>query len=122
MVNKIKNGMTTSPFQSLFLLKWKKKKMIKLVIEILTGRLLHVEIEGSATLGDLKKEIAKQVESIPIPENRLLLVHSHGWRLMMDDQISLSDYGLGDGSCIYLLFTAVQVQPATPVEEKETGE
>ncbi|XXG80798.1 hypothetical protein AAC387_Pa09g1576 [Persea americana] len=90
--------------------------MIKLVIEILTGRLLHIEMDKSAVLGELKKEIAAKET---IPEHRIILVHSNGC-LMMDDQISLSDYGCQEGSHIYLFFS--EAQPTTPVGDKETVE
>ncbi|KAJ8620701.1 hypothetical protein MRB53_029230 [Persea americana] len=89
--------------------------MMKVVIEILTGRFLHVDIDESAILGDLKKEIAVQEA---IPEHRVILVHSNGCHLMMDDQKSLSDYGVQEGSHIYLFFTTVQ--PTTPSQDKET--
>ncbi|KAL5991901.1 hypothetical protein ACLOJK_012812 [Asimina triloba] len=78
-----------------------KIEKMKVLVEILTGRLFHVEIEEGATVGDLKREIAASDESLP--EHRLVLVLGNG-PLMKSDAQPLTDYGVTHGSHIYLFF------------------
>ncbi|KAJ8636835.1 hypothetical protein MRB53_011102 [Persea americana] len=75
---------------------------MELVLEILTGKLFHVQIEQNATVKELKKKIAMQEA---LPEHRLILVLRSG-PLMKEDQFSLADYGVKEGSQIYVFFTA----------------
>nr|XP_018684519.1 PREDICTED: uncharacterized protein LOC103991175 [Musa acuminata subsp. malaccensis] len=76
---------------------------MELVVEILTGRFFHVEVEDDATVGSLKKAIASKEM---FQEQRLVLMLSNG-RLLRDDQCALAECGVVDGSIIYLFFTSV---------------
>ncbi|XP_042518580.1 uncharacterized protein LOC122092328 [Macadamia integrifolia] len=80
------------------------------MIEALTGTLFYVQVEDDATVGDLKREIETQEK---LPQDRLILLHDshdnheHGHGLlmvMMEDTLSLVDYGVRDGSHIHLCF------------------
>ncbi|RZR99300.1 hypothetical protein BHM03_00028817 [Ensete ventricosum] len=76
---------------------------MELVVEILTGRFFHVEVEEDANVGSLKKAIASKEM---FQEQRLVLMLSNG-RLLRDDQCALAECGVVDGSIIYLFFTSV---------------
>ena len=73
---------------------------MRLAIEIITGRFFYVEMREEATVESLKKEIASKEG---FEENRLLLVHRNGC-LLKNDQCALRDYGICDGTLIYLFF------------------
>ena len=77
---------------------------MELVVEILTGRFFHVEVEDDATVGSLKKAIASKEM---FQEQRLVLMLSNG-RLLRDDQCALAECGVVDGSIIYLFFSYCQ--------------
>uniref|UniRef100_A0A3Q7JDV7 Ubiquitin-like domain-containing protein n=1 Tax=Solanum lycopersicum TaxID=4081 RepID=A0A3Q7JDV7_SOLLC len=77
---------------------------MNLVIQILTGTLFHIRVAKDESVANLKKEISKQEN---LPENRLILTldTGHGESIMLnDDEISLVDYGVKDGSHFYLFF------------------
>ncbi|KAK4726142.1 hypothetical protein R3W88_031059 [Solanum pinnatisectum] len=77
---------------------------MNLVIQILTGTLFHIRVAKDTSVADLKKEISNQEK---LPENRLILMldTGHGDSIMLnDDEISLVDYGVKDGSHFYLFF------------------
>ncbi|KAG5573514.1 hypothetical protein H5410_063280 [Solanum commersonii] len=77
---------------------------MNLVIQILTGTLFHIRVAKDTSVADLKKEISNQEK---LPENRLILMldTGHGDSIMLnDDEISLVEYGVKDGSHFYLFF------------------
>nr|DAD23285.1 TPA_asm: hypothetical protein HUJ06_024748 [Nelumbo nucifera] len=79
---------------------------MRLVVEVLTGTLFYVQVDDNATVGDLKREIGAQEK---LPEDRLILVlHNHNHHgsssVMVDDKLSLLEYGVRDGSHIHLCF------------------
>ncbi|VFR03656.1 unnamed protein product [Cuscuta campestris] len=80
--------------------------MMMVAVEILTGRWFNVRLGDGATVLDLKKEIC--VQDKQLPRDRLVLVMDGGGEeqcLMSDDGALLADYGVGDGSHVYLFFT-----------------
>ncbi|EPS64707.1 hypothetical protein M569_10075, partial [Genlisea aurea] len=77
---------------------------MKLVLEILTGPLFHIRVDENTTVGELKKEIGKQQN---LPDDRLILVldvHHHPQPLMVRDEAPLQEYGVEDGSHVYVYF------------------
>ncbi|KAL3514615.1 hypothetical protein ACH5RR_027332 [Cinchona calisaya] len=78
---------------------------MRVVVEILTGRLFYVEMKDDATVSDLKKEIGFQ-EQLPF-DRLILLVDGNESFFMSENQVSLKDYGIKDGSHVYLFFDPV---------------
>ncbi|CAL9090415.1 unnamed protein product [Musa textilis] len=76
---------------------------MKVGIEMLTGKLFYVEAEDEATVGGLKREIARKEE---LEESRLLLVDCSG-NLLQDDDRALAASGCCDGSIIRLIVLPV---------------
>ena len=79
---------------------------MKVVVENLTGTLFHVQIENNATVADLKREIETQQK---LPYDRLILIlhvdHHRSYTINDNgDGVSLVDYGVRDGSHIYIFF------------------
>lgn len=74
---------------------------MKVAIEIITGGLFYVEIGEDATVESLKKEIASKEG---FEEDRLIVMHKNGRLLIKDDQTRLRDYGVCDGTIMYLFF------------------
>lgn len=72
---------------------------MKLIIEIFTGKLFYIKVGEDATLADLKTEIEAQ-EKFPC-DRIILILHTN---LMNENEVSLVDYGVQDGSHIYLFF------------------
>ncbi|KAM1048718.1 hypothetical protein ACFX15_027316 [Malus domestica] len=80
---------------------------MKVVVENLTGTFFYVQVGNEATVADLKREIEAQQK---LPYDRLILIldtHSDNRycsRLMNDDVdgVLLVDYGVCDGSHIYV--------------------
>lgn len=74
-------------------------------MEILTGTLFYVQVENDATVADLKKEIESQQK---LPCDRLILLldddESHLMMSQEQDEVSLVECGVRDGSHIYLFF------------------
>ncbi|KAK9922518.1 hypothetical protein M0R45_030980 [Rubus argutus] len=78
---------------------------MKVVVENLTGTLFHVQVGNDATVADLKREIETQQK---LPYDRLILIldadHSCCTMNGDGDGVSLVDYGVQDGSHIYIFF------------------
>ncbi|KAB2595220.1 hypothetical protein ACFX13_041102 [Malus domestica] len=80
---------------------------MKVVVENLTGTLFYVQVGKEATVADLKREIEAQQK---LPYHRLILIldtdsdDRHCSRLMNDDAdgVLLVDYGVQDGSHVYV--------------------
>ncbi|KAI5656030.1 hypothetical protein M9H77_24823 [Catharanthus roseus] len=73
---------------------------MRVAIEILTGRLFYIDVEDDATVADLKKKIGEQ-EKLPL-DRLILVLHGHGNSLMIENELSLLDYGVCNGSLVYL--------------------
>lgn len=78
---------------------------MRVAIEILTGRLFYVEMKDDATVSDLKKKIGFQ-EQLPF-DRLILLVGGNESFIMSESELSLEDYGIKDGSHVYLFFDNV---------------
>ncbi|KAL2489373.1 Ubiquitin-like superfamily protein [Forsythia ovata] len=75
---------------------------MKVVAEIMTGKLFYIQVEDNATVADLKREIGIQEN---LPGDRLILMLDDNPRRLMDkNNVSLTEYGVRDGSHIYLFF------------------
>ncbi|MED6161396.1 hypothetical protein PIB30_060377, partial [Stylosanthes scabra] len=79
------------------------------VVENLTGTLFYVQVGNDATIQDLKREIGAQQK---LPCERLILVLDADHRPLMskekeEERASLVDYGVQDGSHIYLFLNPV---------------
>ncbi|CAI9775466.1 unnamed protein product [Fraxinus pennsylvanica] len=75
---------------------------MKLVAEIMTGKLFYIQVEDNATVADLKREIGIQEN---LPEDRLIPMLNDSPRCLMDENdVSLMVYGVQDGSHIYIFF------------------
>lgn len=103
--------------------KWESGLLkMKLVAEILTGSLFHVEVEEDATVGDLKRAIGEQEN---LPGDRLILLldapDDEERYAMDDDEVSLKDYGVEDSSHIYIFFQYADSidSPASPSSPKD---
>ncbi|KAK7263542.1 hypothetical protein RJT34_31134 [Clitoria ternatea] len=82
-------------------------RAMELVVENLTGTLFHVQVGYDATVQDLKREIGAQQK---LPCDRLILVldADHNPLISKEEEtISLVDYGVQDGSHIYLFFNPI---------------
>ncbi|KAK9284926.1 hypothetical protein L1049_024107 [Liquidambar formosana] len=87
---------------------------MRVVVEIMTGTLFYIEVADDAMVADLKKEIEAQEK---LPRDRLILIvydddHS---RLMSESELPLVDYGVRDGSHIYLVFEPLD-DGSTPLD------
>ncbi|XP_022989504.1 uncharacterized protein LOC111486561 [Cucurbita maxima] len=92
---------------------------MKLVAENLTGSLFYVEVDDGATVLDLRTEISSQQS---LPSDRLLFVPDHDrGRLISvaDDGISLVDFGLRDGSLIYIFFCPLDDDGGDDVDARQ---
>ncbi|CAA0831574.1 Ubiquitin-like superfamily protein [Striga hermonthica] len=93
--------------------------MMKLVAEILTGKLFFVGVEDDETIRDLKRIIGTQ-ENLPSDRLILILDNADQGRLRMDrDEAPLEFYGVRDGSHIYIFFeppseVSAYNSPSTP--------
>ncbi|CAI9771429.1 unnamed protein product [Fraxinus pennsylvanica] len=75
---------------------------MKVVAEIMTGKLFYVHVEDNSTVADLKREIGIQEN---LPSDRLILMLNDNPRRLMDkNDVSLTVYGVQDGSHIYIFF------------------
>lgn len=72
---------------------------MKVAVEILTGKLFYIEVGDNATVLDLKKKIGAQEK---LHDDRLILLLNGN--LINENETSLVDYGVQDGSRIYLFF------------------
>ncbi|KAL7000169.1 hypothetical protein U1Q18_001319 [Sarracenia purpurea var. burkii] len=76
---------------------------MRVVVEILTGTLFYIQVKENATVADLKKEIGAQ-ENLPSDRLILILGGVNLSCLMIENELSLVDYGVQDGSHVYLFF------------------
>ena len=76
---------------------------MRVVVEILTGKLFYVQIGDNATVLDLKKEIGAQEK---LPDDRLILLLCNN--LMNENEALLVEYGVKDGSHLYLFFDSLK--------------
>ncbi|KAL9297591.1 hypothetical protein ACSQ67_023487 [Phaseolus vulgaris] len=79
--------------------------MMKVVVENLTGTLFSIEVSNDATVEDLKREIENQQK---LPSDRFVFILDTDERTVItkeEEKVSLLDYGIQDGSRIYLFFT-----------------
>ncbi|XAR68086.1 hypothetical protein NMG60_11003094 [Bertholletia excelsa] len=76
---------------------------MRVVVEILTGPLFYVDVGENATVAELKKEIGSQQE-VPTDQVILILYAGDLSRLITENDLSLAEYGVGDGSHLYLFF------------------
>ncbi|KAL2489465.1 Ubiquitin-like superfamily protein [Forsythia ovata] len=75
---------------------------MKVVAEVMTGKLFYIQVEDNATVADLKREIGIQEN---LPGDRLILMLDDNPRRLMDkNNVSLTEYGVREGSHIYLFF------------------
>ncbi|XP_009805016.2 uncharacterized protein [Nicotiana sylvestris] len=85
----------------------KNKTKMQVVVEIMTGTIFHVQVGDNATVLDLKIAIQNQ-ENLP-GDRLILLLDKDGDHMMMnEDQKSLSEYGVQDGSRLYGFFKLPQ--------------
>ncbi|KAL6521978.1 hypothetical protein OROMI_031855 [Orobanche minor] len=84
---------------------------MKLIAEILTGSLFYVEIEEDATIQNLKSKIGNQ-EKLPTSRLILMLDADDERYLLGNDEFSLKDYGVQDGSHIYIFFQLPDDKPS----------
>lgn len=78
---------------------------MKVVVENLTGTLFSIEVSNDATVEDLKREIENQQK---LPSDRFVFILDTDERTVItkeEEKVSLLDYGIQDGSRIYLFFT-----------------
>lgn len=86
------------------------RKRMKLVVEILTGNLFYIQVDDNATVDDLKKEI--EVQENLTRDRMILIVDSKDENKLIikeDDGASLADFGVQDGSHIYLFFNSLNI-------------
>lgn len=77
---------------------------MRVSVEILASRFFYIAMEDDATVADLKWKIVEQ-EKLPFDRLILLLCHSNGIiTIMTGDEVYLQNYGVGDGSLVYLFF------------------
>ncbi|CAL5342453.1 unnamed protein product [Camellia sinensis] len=71
-------------------------------IEIMTGTLFYIQVSDNATVADLKRGIVAQER---LPHDRLILILGNNLsHLMNENELSLVDYGVRDGShvCLFI--------------------
>ncbi|GER44322.1 ubiquitin family protein [Striga asiatica] len=83
---------------------------MELVAEILTGSLFSLKIEEDATVQDLKNKIGNQ-ENLPTQRLILMLNADDNHYLLDNDQSPVKDYGIRDGSRIYIFFQPPNSEP-----------
>lgn len=76
---------------------------MRVAIEILTGKLFYIQVNDNATVLDLKKEIGVQEK---LPHDRLILILYSD--LMNENEASLVNCGVQDGSHLYLFFDSLK--------------
>ncbi|KAF3443718.1 hypothetical protein FNV43_RR13408 [Rhamnella rubrinervis] len=78
---------------------------MRVVVENLTGTLFYIQLGNDATVAELKREIEAQ-EKLPCDRLILVLDTNLGCDPIHDDGggASLVDYGVRDGSHIYIFF------------------
>lgn len=83
---------------------------MKVVVENLTGTLFYIQLGNDATVAELKREIEAQ-EKLPCDRLILILDTNLGCDPIHDDGggVSLVDYGVQDGSHIYIFFNPLDL-------------
>ncbi|KAK7257525.1 hypothetical protein RIF29_31559 [Crotalaria pallida] len=77
---------------------------MKVVVENLTGTLFYVQVGNDATVEDLKREIEAQ-QKLPCDRFILVLDADHSPLMRKDEEnATLVDCGVQDGSYIYIFF------------------
>ncbi|KAH7860083.1 hypothetical protein Vadar_008949 [Vaccinium darrowii] len=99
---------------------------MKVAVEVFTGTLFYIQVGDNATIADLKREIEAQEN---LPHDRLVLILGSDLnRLMNQNDLSLVDYGIRDGSHVYLILVPLDEGssnnfPSTfPIEENNWSE
>ncbi|KAK6919383.1 Ubiquitin-like domain [Dillenia turbinata] len=79
---------------------------MKVAVENLTGTQFYIQVDEQAKVCDIKKEVVEK-ENLPI--DRIVLFHYMDGRneMMAEDERPLADYGVEDGSHIYLVIKAI---------------
>uniref|UniRef100_A0A9I9DIA1 Ubiquitin-like domain-containing protein n=1 Tax=Cucumis melo TaxID=3656 RepID=A0A9I9DIA1_CUCME len=92
---------------------------MKLVVQNLTGSLFFVEVEDDATVCDLRTQITAHQHDLP--SHRLIFIPDHDTERLIsqtDDGISLVDFGLRDGSHIYIFFYPLDDEDGDDIEAR----
>ncbi|KGN43536.1 hypothetical protein Csa_020453 [Cucumis sativus] len=94
---------------------------MKLVVQNLTGSLFFVEVEDDATVSDLRTQINAHPHQHNLPSHRLIFIPDHNPERLIsqvDDGISLVDFGLRDGSHIYIFFSPLHDDDGDDIEAR----
>ncbi|KAK2988017.1 hypothetical protein RJ640_011280 [Escallonia rubra] len=75
---------------------------LKVIVEILTGKVFNIQVDKDATVAELKREIEAQED---LPNNRLILMFEGS--LLNGNEAPLFEYGVGEGSHVYLFFHVI---------------
>lgn len=95
--------------------------IIHVFVEILTGPLFYVEVSDDATVSDLKLAIEAEKSSLDIERFILILGNKKDGNLRMDDdEAPVADYGVADGSHVYLFFKLTVKDDSLLDESPET--
>lgn len=92
---------------------------MKLVVQNLTGSLFYVEVEDDATVYDLRTQITAHHN---LPSDRLIFIPDHNRDRLIcdgDDGISLVDFGVRDGSHIYIFFCPLDDNDGDDLEARQ---
>lgn len=85
----------------------KEVNMMELIIKVLSGETQRVHVDPSATIGQLKRQIAPFFKTRP---SQLKLSVTNGQtRQLNQDQKAVKDYGLSPGSTVMLLISTTPV-------------
>ncbi|KAM3304730.1 hypothetical protein P3S67_011596 [Capsicum chacoense] len=90
---------------------------MQVVVEIMTGTIFNVQVGNNATVQDLKIAIHDQ-ENVPGDRLILLLDIGDDHLMMNDDQKTLSEYGVQDGSRLYAFFKPLEVGAESETEDE----
>lgn len=71
---------------------------MKLVADIMTGKLFYIQEEDNATVADLERERERGIQEV------ILMLDDNPKCLMDKNDVSLTVYGVQDGSHIYIFF------------------
>lgn len=80
---------------------------MQVVVEIMMGTIFHIQVGDNATVLDLKIAIHNQ-ENVPADRLILLLDIGDDHLMMNDDQKTLSEYGVQDGSRLQVIFKPLE--------------
>ncbi|KAK3008394.1 hypothetical protein RJ639_013606 [Escallonia herrerae] len=78
---------------------------MKVIVEILTGKVFSIQVDKDTTVADLKREIEAQED---LPNNRLILMFEGS--LLNGNEAPLVEYGVGEGSHLFGAITYSSVQ------------